>query len=279
LNAALAGALALAAAILALALAALGAPSVRRIDRHPDRAALADAGWRFGLAWWEAGRVTSVALGAGLASLVGVPPILGFVVGLGPSVAVRIRAQGARDRARASVTELLLAAHGMLRSGVALPEALRRASVGCEDVLARRPFALALQRFDLGEPLDAAIRDAAANAPDPRTALLLHTLALGVTERLPIERAASLLEALAERAIFEERLAAEVRARAAGVRTQSYALAAVVPCLALYLVATMPGLGATLATPIGRGVLIPLAIVLEVAGVVAARRVVRGVSY
>ena len=278
MNAPLVGALGLAAAILALALAALGARPVGRVHRHPDRAALADAGWRFGLAWWEAGRVATVALGAGLASLVGLPTGLGIIVGLGPSVAVRIRAQGARDRARAAVTQLLLAAHGMLRSGVALPEALRRASVGCDDVVARRPFALALRRFDLGEPLDAAIRDAAAATPDRRTALLLHTLALGVTERLPIERAAALLEALAERALFEERLSAEVRARAAGVRTQSYALAAVVPCLAVYLVATMPGLGATLAAPIGRAVLIPLAIVLEVAGVVIGRRVVRGVS-
>jgi Flp pilus assembly protein TadB len=70
----------------------------------------------------------------------------------------------------------------------------------------------------------------------------------------------------------------DVRARTAGVRVQSYLLAAIVPALALYLVATMPGLGATLATTLGRTVLIPVAAALEVAGIVLNRRVVRGIS-
>jgi hypothetical protein len=46
----------------------------------------------------------------------------------------------------------------------------------------------------------------------------------------------------------------------------------------LYLVATMPGLGATLGTTLGRTVLIPVAALLEIAGIVVSRRIVRGVS-
>src|SRR5438477_278601 len=83
----------------------------------------------------------------------------------------------------------------------------------------------------------------------------------------PAGRAAALLEAIVARAVHDERLDADVRARTAGVRLQSYLLAVIVPALAAYLVATMPGLGATLATPLGRTVLVPLATALEVAGI------------
>jgi Flp pilus assembly protein TadB len=51
-----------------------------------------------------------------------------------------------------------------------------------------------------------------------------------------------------------------------------------VPALSLYLLLTMPGLSQTLSSPIGRFVLVPLALLLEIAGIVASRRVVRGVG-
>lgn len=272
------GALALAAAVLAIGMVPLGGTWLPRLGPHPDRSALADAGWPFGSARWELVRALAVIGGIAIARAAGIAPLFGLAAGLVPSVVIRVRAQAARDRARGSVAQLLLGAHALLRSGVALPEALRRAAAGCADRLARRPFELAIERFDLGDALDDAIRRAASAARDRRLAATLHTLALAVTERLPIERAASLLEAMAERAVHEERLDAEIRARTAGVRAQSYLLAAIVPCLVLYLVATMPGLGATLSTALGRNVLIPLAAVLEIAGIVVSRRIVRGAT-
>ncbi|MCA1831506.1 MAG: type II secretion system F family protein [Actinobacteria bacterium] len=272
------GTLAAAATALALGLLPLGGAWLPRVGPHPERAALADAGWALGPGRWEMLRALIVLGGVAVASVAGLAPATGIALGLAPSIVVRARAQAARDRARGSVAKLLLNAHALLRSGVALPEALRRAAAGCEDRLARRPFELALERFDLGDALDVAITHAAATAADRRLADTFHTLALGVTERLPIERAASLLEAMAERAVHDERLDAEVRARTAGVRVQTYLLAAIVPCLGLYLVATMPGLGATLSTTLGRTVLIPLAAVLEVGGIVVSRRIVRGAT-
>jgi Flp pilus assembly protein TadB len=266
------------AAALAVGLCPLGGSWTPRRRPHPDVEALSDAGWRFGLTRWECLRALVAAIGIGLASGLGIAPPAGVAFALVPSIAVRLRAQMARDRARASVAQLLVTVHAMLRSGIALPEALRRAAAGCDDRLARRPFEIAIERFDLGAPLDDAIRGAVAASPDRRLVETFHTLALGVTERLPIERAATLLEALAERATYDQRMDAEVRARTAGVRLQSYLLAAIVPAMALYLIATMPGLGATLATPLGRTVLIPAAAVLEIAGVVVGRRVVRGIS-
>jgi Flp pilus assembly protein TadB len=274
----LVGALAVAAAVLAVAMVPLVGSWIPRLGRHPDQVALADAGWRLGLARWECLRFLVIVVGVALASALRFAPLCGLALALVPSIAARVRAQIAHDHARASLAQLLLDTHALLRSGIALPEALRRAAAGCGDRLARRPFEVAIQRFDLGAALDDAIRDAVADSPDRRLVATFHTLALGVSERLPIERAAALLEAMAERAVHDERVDADVRASTAGVRVQSYLLAAIVPALALYLVATMPGLGATLSTTLGRTVLIPLAGVLEVAGILINRQVVRGIS-
>jgi Flp pilus assembly protein TadB len=277
----LVGALAAGAAVLAIGTLPLLANRGSRtptIGCHPDRDVLTDAGWPFSLARWECLRFALVIATFGVAYALPITPLAVVAVGLAPSLAARVRAQTARDRARASLAQLLLDTHAALRSGIALPEALRRAAAGCPDRLARRPFELAIRRFDLGDALDDAIRDAVAGSADRRLIATFHTLALGVSERLPIERAAALLEAMAERAVHDERVDMDVRARTAGVRVQSYLLAAIVPALALYLVATMPGLGATLATPLGRTVLIPAAVALEVTGIAVNRRVVRGIT-
>lgn len=274
----LVGALATAAAVLAIGLLPHASAFELPRTRHPDAAFLADAGWSRGTARWEALRATSIVGGVLLATLLGIPWPAGLAAGLVPSIGARLRAQVARDRARDAFAQLLLAAQALLRSGIALPETLRRAAAGCDDRIARRPFEIALARFDLGAPLDEALRHATLGAADDRTAAALHTLALGVSERLPIERAASLVDAVAQRAVHERRLDAEVRARAAGVRTQTYLLAGVVPCLAGYLILTMPGLAATLSMPLGRTVLVPLAALLEVAGIVVSRRIVRQVA-
>jgi len=274
----LVGALAAGAAVLAVGVVPLLGRWSPRLGRHPDRDALADVDWTHGLARWECLRWTVVIVAIGIADALSVTPLWAVAAGLVPSFAARVRAQAARDRARSTLAHLLLDAQAALRSGIALPDALRRAAAGCPDRLARRPLETALQGFDLGDALDHALREAVAGSTDRRLSATFHTLALGVSERLPIERAAALLGAMAERAVHDERLDADVRARTAGVRVQSYLLAAIVPALSAYLVATMPGLGTTLATPLGRTVLIPVAAVLEVAGIVVNRRVVRGVS-
>jgi Flp pilus assembly protein TadB len=278
LTTALVGTLAVVAAVLALGMLPFAGVPIPQVDRHPDAAALEDSAWPFGIARWEALRALAVAAGIGVASAIGWLPFAGIALAVVPSIAIRIRAQVARDRARSATTQVLLTTHAMLRSGVALPEALRRAAAGCPDQIARRPFERAIERFDLGDPLDAAIRGAVVSSADRRLVAMFHTLALGVTERLPIERAASLVGAMAERAVHDDRLDAEVRARSAGVRLQSSLLAAIVPALALYLVATMPGLGETLASTLGRTVLLPLAAFLEIAGILIGRRIVGGVS-
>jgi len=271
----LVGALAAAVAIVAIGCLPL-APAWRlRGTRHPDGDALADAGWRWSYSRWEAARLGVVAAAAlGLAAA-GVSPALGLAAAAGPSMAARLWAQAARDRSRGPTMRVLVAAGAALRSGVPLAEALRQGSAGCDDRLARRPIESAMRRFDLGEPLDRALIGAARAMPAGATATAFEALSLAVSERLPIERVAALLGAITDRLLFDERLAAEIAARAAGARTQMWLLAALVPALALYLALSLPALAATLGGPFGRTILVPGAVLLEVAGVVLSRRIVR----
>jgi len=106
--------------------------------------------------------------------------------------------------------------------------------------------------------------------------MALETLAMGIASRLPYDRAGILVAAVADRLAFEERLDEEIRARTAGLRSQVVLLALVVPAIAAYLAFTVPSLAATLGQPIGRFVLIPAALALEVIGVIASRRAIEG---
>ena len=271
---------ALGAVAIAIAIVALGAcplaPTwhLRRIA-HPDAASLADAGWRWSLVRWEAVRAATVATAIVVLAAAGGPVPLGLAASVGPSFAARLRAQAAREASRIPATRILVAAQATLRSGAPLAEALRRGLDGCDDRIARQPLESALARFDLGEPLDRTLADAAQAMPVGRAAAALDALSLGVSERLPIERVGALLGAVTDRLLFEERLAAEVQAHAAGARTQMWLLAALVPALALYLAFSMPALATTLGGPVGRTVLVPAALLLEIAGVLLSRRVVR----
>ena len=241
---------------------------------HPDLRDLDDANWRLPVWQWEVLRAGCILAGAMLC--VAAPlPLIGVLpaCALGPSVLVRSRAGVARRRARLALTRLLRATEAALRSGASLPEALRRATDGIDDRLARRPFVGALRAFDLGAPLDQALRTSAQGAPaDPRSRLAFETLALGIASRLPHDRAGILVAAVADRLAFDERLEEEVRARTGGLRAQVILLALVVPAIATYLALTVPSLAAVLGQPIGRFVLIPAAALLELAGLIASRR-------
>jgi Flp pilus assembly protein TadB len=242
---------------------------------HPDAGSLEDAGWRAGVRRWEGVRAAAMAVSATAALALGLPIVLAVVTGVLPSVWIRVRAEGVRERARRCVGGMVVSAEAALRAGSSLPAALARAADGASEPIAARPLRDALHAFDLGAGLDIALLSAAERARDRRSELVLTTLALGIAERLPRERLADLLGALGERIAFEERLEEEVRARAAGARQQQWLLTALVPGIALYLALTMPALAATLGTDLGRFVLIPLAAALEVGGILLGRRVIR----
>jgi Flp pilus assembly protein TadB len=277
-----------AAGALAVALAvscAIFAPFARRRSTsamgigHPDARALDVVNWRRSLWHWEALR--AVCIGAsGLVCSATPLPLIPFVAlgALAPSVVLRSRAAAVRWRARLATTHLLRATEAALRSGASLPESLRRAAEGNDDRLAARPFIEALRAFDLGAPLDQALRTSARLASNSRSRMALETIAMGITSRLPYDRAGLLVGAVADRLSFEERLDEEVRARTGGLRAQVVLLALLVPAIAAYLGLTVPSLATTLEQPIGRFVLIPAALTLEVIGLIASRRAIDGAS-
>lgn len=272
LTGALAAAVAVTAALLATSGRDLGGPLA---VPHPDRAALADTRWSAGLLRWEGLRVAVIVSALAGSAVAGAPLALAAVAAVLPSVWVHVRAATARERARRALLPMLVAAEAALRSGAALHDALRRAAASVDDAIATRPLSGALRSFDLGAGLDSALSSAADRSSDPRARAALGTLALGVSERLPRERLGDLLSAVVDRLTFEEGVADEVRARAAGARQQQRIIALLVPGIALYLVVTMPTLGSTLSSDLGRFVLVPAAAALEIGGVVLSGRAVR----
>ncbi len=193
------------------------------------------------------------------------------------SLVRRLRLARRRERAADAALEVLKATGAALRSGVPLAQALRLA-IERAPRAESEPFDGALAAFVLGAPLDEALSTAKGSVADRRVAFALDALALVAREQLPTSRASVLVASVAERMSFERRLAHEVRARTGGLRAQIVLLALLVPAIACYLVLTMPSLAATLATPLGMYVLLPSAALLELAGIVASRRIVRGLS-
>lgn len=268
----LAGALATALAVFCLLLIPQGtAPLLTTAFVHPEQALLREAGWTRSMRTWECLRLGAAFCAFALAGAVGPLP-LGLVGAVAPSLGARVFAAQARERcARETVAVLQMTVAG-LRSGASLTEALRLAAGETVGI-----FADAVREFDLGAPLDVALRSARARPQDARVVVGLDALILCVVERLSAERSAMLISSAAERLVFEQRLIDELRARTAGLRVQIVLLAALVPGLALYLCVTLPGMTETLATPLGRFVLLPLAALLEGGGVLLSRRVVRDV--
>jgi len=178
------------------------------------------------------------------------------------------------DRVAATrAREVLQGTLAGLRAGLPLSAALRAATAERTGAFGR-----AMRAFDLGMPLDTALRDAAARSRDRRVMLACDALALVAADQLAPTRSAAIIASVSDRLAFEDHLLEDVRARTAGARAQIALLAVLVPAIALYLAITLPGLAATLTTPLGTHVLLPAAALFEGAGLVASRRIVRGLA-
>ena len=273
-----AGALACTAGVWLAACAMLGPALPRHWPPHPEREQLREAGWRWPAERWELLRF-AVAVTAGLTAWAcGWAPHLPAVVALcAPSVLLRARSASRREQRRRAALAHFRLIGAALASGAGLVEAIRRAVASERDVLAVRPLERALHAFAVGASLSDGLRSGAADA-HPRTRPALLTLALGVEERLPASRLSALVEAATERLAFDEQVETEVRARASGAQLQIWAMAAVVPLLGLYLVATVPLVAEVLGSDLGLRLLLPSAAALEVAGVLLARRAVRDLA-
>lgn len=268
----LVGAIATALAVTCLVLVPLGSSRMwEPWITHPERSVLREAGWKRSWLAWECLRVTTLICGLALAGSLGAPAI-GLFGAVVPSIVVRtLAARRREERARQTIALLQMTLAG-LRSGAGLTEAVRLAAASEPDV-EFGPFTAALRAFDLGAPLDVALRGVRAQTRDRRLIVGLDALSLCVAEQLPASRCVTLIASTVDRLLFEQRTADDVHARTAGLRVQIVLLAALVPGLALYLALTVPGMAETLTTPLGRYVLLPLAATLETIGILLSRRV------
>ncbi len=203
--------------------------------------------------------------------------ICGLIVGLAlPRLYLRwlIRTQASRSEAEAPrLLQALLA--GLSARGTYL-DALREARMRCVDPWLIEDLDLIVQRFLLNTALHESLREVRARTTSRNLGLVWETLRICTENHLPTEKARALLFQINSSVLFNVQLRNEVRARAAGQQAQIWLLAVIVPGMFLYLHLVSPELLSVLdQTVVGRYVLLPLAAILEVAGILLSFRIAR----
>jgi Flp pilus assembly protein TadB len=106
--------------------------------------------------------------------------------------------------------------------------------------------------------------------------LVFDALIVLAATHQPTSAAAEVLTSLGEAARSNQSIARQAVAESRGLRMQAAILAIVIPALFLYLVAVNPELVAPVtSTALGQYVLLPVAVLLEIAGIVLSWRVTR----
>ncbi|HET9849092.1 MAG TPA: hypothetical protein VFR68_11115 [Candidatus Dormibacteraeota bacterium] len=185
-----------------------------------------------------------------------------------------VRAQSQRSEAEAP--HLLQAVLAGLVAGGTYLDALRQAKLSCSDAWLQQDLDLVIQRFLLNTPLYESLSEVRNRTTTRNLGLIWETLRIATENHLPTERARLLLLELSSTVQFNLQLANEVRARSTGQRAQIWLLAVIVPGMFLYLRLMSPQLLTVLDdTLIGRYLLFPLAIALELGGIALSLRIAR----
>ena len=185
-----------------------------------------------------------------------------------------VRAQS--QRSEAAAPHLLQAVLAGLVAGGTYLDALRQARLSCSDAWLQQDLDLVIQRFLLNTPLYESLREVRNRTTTRNLGLIWETLRIATENHLPTERARTLLLELSSTVQFNLQLANEVRARSTGQRAQIWLLAIIVPGMFLYLRLMSPQLLTVLDdTLVGRYILFPLAIALELGGIALSLRIAR----
>jgi Flp pilus assembly protein TadB len=179
-------------------------------------------------------------------------------------------------RSEAEAPRLLQALLAGLTGGSTYLDALRQARLASSDPWIREDLDFVIQRFLLDAPLHESLREIRSRTTTRNLGLIWETLTICAEHHLPTQAARSLFFELSTTIQFNVQLANEVRARSSGQRTQIWLLAVIVPAMYLYLHLTSPQLLSMLdQTMMGRFILLPMAAVLEVAGIALSFRIAR----
>lgn len=220
----------------------------------------------------------AVVLGGLIGGVIALPAaVLGAAAGaMSPALILRMAASRARARAdRESLVLLrLLCAH--LRTGATYVEALRAAAEGVVTVQVQADLAWIANRFRLDRPLHVSLVAVAARTPSRHLRLAYRVLARSVEHGVAGRRAVTALEGLEATVAANLRAEDDLHARTRGLRIQIAVVALAIPVIHLYLRWTNPASFTVMDQPLGQYVLLPSAVLCELAGLVLWRRFTRG---
>jgi Flp pilus assembly protein TadB len=185
-----------------------------------------------------------------------------------------VRAQ--RRRTEAEAPHMLQVILASLAAGSTYLEALDEARNRAADRWLRDDLDHVVNEFHLGVPLERSIAEVRTASAGRNLSLVWDNLAICIANRIPAQRAKGLFVELSSTVQFNVQVQQEVRARSAGQRAQIWLLALIVPGLFFYLRLVDSDLFSVLdETSLGRWVLLPVAVALEVLGIVLSFRLAR----
>jgi Flp pilus assembly protein TadB len=207
-------------------------------------------------------------------------PVVAVLAGAGGFAVPRlyldalVRAQ--RRRTEAEAPRMLQVILASLAAGSTYLEALQEARARATDRWLRDDLDHVIAQFHLGVPLERSIAEVRTATAGRNLALIWDNLAICIANRIPASRTKGLFVELSATVQFNVQVQQEVRARTSGQRAQIWMLALIVPGLFLYLRVIDPDLFTVLdETAVGRWVLLPVAVALEVLGIGLSFRLAR----
>jgi Flp pilus assembly protein TadB len=207
-------------------------------------------------------------------------PVVAVLAGIGglavPRLYLNALVRAQRRRSEAQAPRLLETVLASLTAGRTYLEALQEARNRATDRWLREDLDHIISQFHLDVPLEQSIAEVRALTSSRNLALIWDNLSICVANHIPASRARGLLAELSSTIQYNVQLQSEVRARTSGQRAQIWLLAAIVPGLFLYLRTVNSDFFSVLNdTATGRFLLFPLAVFLEVFGIVLSFRVSR----
>ena len=185
-----------------------------------------------------------------------------------------VRAQ--RRRTEAEAPRMLQVILASLTAGRTYFDAIDEARKRVRDRWLREDLDYIVRQFHLDVPLENAITDVRRRTSGRNLGLIWDNLAICIGNRIPAGKAKGLFMELSATVQFNVQVQQEIRAKTSGQRAQIWLLAAIVPGLFLYLRFINPDFFTVLDTTFaGKFLLLPGAVVLEVAGLMLSFRVAR----
>jgi Flp pilus assembly protein TadB len=161
-------------------------------------------------------------------------------------------------------------------AGGTYPDLFTAASEVARHRWVRSDFDEATARYYANEPLGDALLVVRGRQASRNLRLVYDALIVAARTQQPASAAGEVLASLAEAARANRAIARQAAAESKGLRLQAAILAIVIPAMFLYLLAVNPELIAPVtSTALGQLVLLPAAVLLEVAGIVLSWRVTR----